>query len=340
MKNIGVFMNGTTFSCAVIGCGSVAVMHCHGIIEAGHTLAALCDIKAEKAQKYKEQFAPDARIYTDWQEMLLCPDIDVVHICTPHYLHVDMAVAALKAGKHVFLEKPLATNEADIQRLLRAEAESDKYICVCFQNRFLPAMQYLKGLVEQYGPVTSARGMVTWKRTAPYYTDSGWRGKWDTEGGGVMINQAIHNLDLLLWLCGVPSHVEASCANRHLQGVIEVEDTCEARLTYDDGRVALFYATTAHGEDAPNFLELACPAHRIMLYGETIMVDGVISPCDEPEIVTSLGKKCWGNGHIHLISLFYQSILDGEPSPVSVESASHAVKVLLQCYESSGIKER
>ena len=331
-------MNGNTFSCAVIGCGSVAVMHCHGILEAGHSIVALCDIKPEKAQAYQEKFAPEAKIYTNWQEMILSPDIDAVHICTPHYLHVDMAVAALKADKHVFLEKPIATNEADIERLLRAEAESDKSICVCFQNRFLPAKKQLKRLVDEYGPVDHARGMVTWKRTAPYYTESGWRGQWETEGGGVMINQAIHNLDLLLWLCGVPSHVEASCANRHLEGIIEVEDTCEARLTYDNDRVALFYATTAHGEDAPILLELKCPEHRIMLYGDTVFLDGVVLPCEEPEIVTSLGKECWGNGHIHLISMFYRSILEGKPSPVSVSSAAHAVRILLQCYESSGIK--
>lgn len=328
-----------TFRVGIVGLGAISNTHILSLLSIdGVEISAICDNNPHRLAKKAQEHGLNVPQYTDYKEMIDKEELDTVHILTPHYLHAPMTVYALEHGLDVFLEKPMGISPEDIESIRRAEQKSGKQVCVCFQNRFNPTTFMAKEITNADGGVVSAYATVVWDRDAAYYAQDAWRGKWATEGGGVMINQAIHNLDLLLWLCGVPSHVEASCANRHLEGIIEVEDTCEARLTYDNGRVALFYATTAHGEDAPILLELKCPEHRIMLYGDTVFLDGVVLPCEEPEIVTSLGKECWGNGHIHLISLFYRSILEGKPSPVSVSSAAHAVRILLQCYESSGIK--
>ena len=323
------------FSCGIIGCGSVSVMHCQGILQAGEHLDAFCDIKPEKADAHRQKYAPHAKVFSDWRDFLANSGCDAIHICTPHYLHAEMAIEALKMGKHVFLEKPMCTTPEDLDKLIAVSEVSQGQIAVCFQNRFLACNQVLYRMVKEFGGPTHARGVVTWKREAPYYTESGWRGKWETECGGVMINQAIHTLDLLLGLFGeMPETIDATTANHHLRGVIEVEDTCEARMVFSGARTALFYATTAYGEDAPNLLEVKCGEHRILLYGDQLFCDGKLVPTQEEE-VTSLGKKCWGNGHFRLIGMFYDSIREGKPTPVSPASASLAVRVLLECYQSS-----
>ena len=326
-------------SIGLVGCGSVAVMHCNAICDAGQNFAALCDIIPEKARALAEKYAPSAKIYTEYGEMLKDESLDVIHICTPHYIHADMAIAALEAGKHVFLEKPMCTKIEDIDRMEAAEKASGKKICVCFQNRFLPSFVKMQKLVKAFGGAKYARSCVTWRRNAPYYTESDWRGTWEKECGGVMINQAIHNFDLMLSFFGEPDTAQATVANHHLKGIIEVEDTCEARLTYEDGRTALFLATTAFGGDMANILDISCDQHKVMLYGDKLYVDGVQVDGIDDEIVTSLGKKCWGNGHIYIIRLFYESILEDKAVPVSVASASVAVKTLLRCYEAANAKE-
>ena len=326
-------------SIGLVGCGSVAVMHCNAICEAEQNFDALCDIVPQKAQALAEKYAPLAKIYTDYSEMLKDESLDVIHICTPHYLHADMAVAALEAGKHVFLEKPMCTKMEDIARMEEAERISGKKICVCFQNRFLPSFVKMQELVKSFGGARFARSCVTWRRNAPYYTDSDWRGTWEKECGGVMINQAIHNFDLMLSFFGDPDTVQATVANHHLKGIIEVEDTCEARLTYEDGRTALFLATTAFGGDMANILDVSCENHKVMLYGDKLYVDGEPVRDIEEEQVTSLGKKCWGNGHIYIIRLFYECILEDKAVPVSLASASVAVKTLLRCYDDAKAKE-
>ena len=263
--------------------------------------------------------------------------VDAVHITTPHYLHTEMAEAALEAGFDVFLEKPVGTNEQQIEHLADVQRKTGHRVCVCFQNRFLPCVAKMEQIVRDCGPVTDARGVVSWHRDADYYLTSGWRGQKTTEGGGVMINQAIHQLDLLLRFCGVPQSIEATVANRHLAGVIDVEDSCEARFSFSDGKTALFYATTAYGSDAPNILEVVAGGHKVCLYGETLLLDGEpVAYEKEDESVKLLGKACWGTGHLRLISMFYDAIEAGEDVPVSIRSASEAVRVLLACYASEG----
>ena len=213
------------------------------------------------------------------------------------------------------------------------------WVNVCFQNRFNIATLTAKHIAAEHGGVVSARGIVTWKRTAPYYTESGWRGSYETEGGGVMINQAIHNLDLLLGFCGKPETVIGTIANHHLHDVIEVEDTCEMKITFEGGAEGVFYATTAFPSDAPNILELFCADKtRITMIGDTLLCNGSpISDADKfkDENAVTPGKQCWGNGHKKLINMFYDALASGAPMPVSLRSAADAVLVLLAAYRSS-----
>ena len=321
----------------LIGCGAIAGNHLTALSELpGVEIAGLCDVIPERAEAARAEFAPNAKVFTDYRKMLDEIKPDVVHIATPHHLHCEMACDALSRGIGVFLEKPVCITEDEIERLIQAETESAGKICVCFQNRFNPATLAVKELAEKCGGVSCARASVTWNRDAEYYLSSDWRGKADKEGGGVLINQAIHELDLLIGFCGDPVEVSAKTANHRHAGVIEVEDTAELLVSFDTGATAFFTATTAFGYDAPNFLELLCKnGRRVTLLGEKVYLDGVPYPYDVPDKLSSPGKECWGAGHIRLIRRFYDALASGSPTPVTLASASVPVRVLLAAYRSS-----
>jgi len=329
-------MKNGKYCAAVVGCGAISPLHIGGISDTKNAVvAAVCDIRAERAEEKRAKLAPDAKVFTDYKVMLdQMPELDVIHVCLPHYLHTPVAIEALARGKHVFLEKPVGTTEEDIEALLEAEKKSQGRICVCFQNRFNDTTVLLDELVQKYGKVTACRAMVTWYRDVPYYTQSGWRGTYATEGGGVMINQAIHTLDLMLHFCGEPASLRATTANHHLQNVIEVEDTCEMTVRFKGGAVGNFYATTSYTKDASIFLELETEAgHTLSMFSGKIYDNG--EPVAMAENTAAVrGKNCWGTGHSKLIGLYYDALAHGTPMPVELASACTSLHVLLSAYRS------
>ena len=324
---------------ALVGCGSISESHLRALIEEEDlSITALCDIRRERAEDKAKKYAPSARIYGDFDRMMEESDFDVLHITTPHYLHAPMAIAALAKDRNVFLEKPAAISEEQLSAMLKAEAESEGRIAVCFQNRFNTATILAENLVAEHGGAKAARGMVTWYRSEPYYTESGWRGSYATEGGGVMINQAIHTLDLMLQLCGTPESVTGTIANHHLKGVIEVEDTCECQIRFASGAQGLFFASTAFATDAPVFLEIFTQdGTTVTINGGNLYCNGVPvaeNAAHRDENLHTLGKPCWGNGHGKLIHMYYEALRTGSPMPVTLASAEPAVQVLLAAYAS------
>lgn len=324
---------------ALIGCGAIAANHLPALADLdGIEIVALCDIRAERAEACRAKYAPTARIYTDYRRMLAEEELDTVHITTPHYLHCEMTVAALDAGKNVFLEKPIAISESEIEAMLAAERRSRGRICVCFQNRFNEVTLEAGELVQRHGGAVAARAMVTWNRDVPYYTESGWRGFYATEGGGAMINQAIHELDLLIGFCGKPETVIGTIANHHLKDTIEVEDTCELLIGFENGARGVFFASTAFHESVSNLLEIFCADKtRITMIGDWLYLDGdPVCGADRfrNENAITSGKRCWGNGHRKLITMFYRALREDKPMPVSLASAAEAVRVLLAAYRS------
>ena len=224
------------FRVGVVGCGGIAQVHGTVLQHLeGVELVGCADIKPERAQAFAETYG--GRAYSSMEELLEHEQLDAVHLCTPHYLHTPMAKLAASRGLHVFTEKPpVMTWEqwAEFRQLEQAPTR----VGVCFQNRYNPSVQLLREVLAsgKAGKVLGARAFVTWHREAPYYTESGWRGSLQTEGGGVLINQSIHTLDLLGQFLGRATQVEASMMNHHLKGVIEVEDMMEAYLTWRSRR--------------------------------------------------------------------------------------------------------
>ncbi len=327
-------MKRKTFKTALVGCGAIAPNHLAALATLDNvSVTALCDTKLERAEAMRDAYAQSARVYADFDEMLLSEELDSIHITTPHYLHAPMAIKALEKGLNVFLEKPMCISREEIDALLRAEKASDGKICVCFQNRFNETTNLAKKLVEEDGGAESAYFTVVWQRDSAYYLNSGWRGKWATEGGGVLINQAIHSLDMLTYLLGKPDHLYATTANHHLKDEIEVEDSSEGMIVFESGKRANFYATTSFSAGNETNIYIKTKNHAIEIIDSEIYVDKVRQTTQNtgnPQI----GKDCYGKGHYTLIAKYYESLEKDEEVPVSLESAQWAVRILLAAYES------
>ncbi len=328
------------FRVAVVGCGAISENHILPLSERKDVeIVALVDVKTDRAEEKRAQYAPDAHVYADYATMLEKEKPDAVHICTPHYLHASMAIEAMERGIAVFLEKPLAIRDEEIDRLLETERRTNARVCVSFQNRFLPRTQELLRLVEAHGGAKGCFGQVVWDRDEQYYLESGWRGFYATEGGGVMINQAIHTLDLALLLLGEPTELEATTANRHLRGKIEVEDTCELFARFEGDRQLLFYATTAHKRSIPVSLETVCADGTVFILRDQDLYEQVGPDCRPlplPPLPTWLvGKPDWGVGHPLIIKRFYDALQNGGEMPITLTSASRAVRTLLRAYRAA-----
>lgn len=326
-----------TFRVMVVGCGAIGSLHAACLHEMPSVeIVAFCDIQTERAENLRQKYAPSAAIGDDYERMLVALTPDAVHICTPHYLHCAMTVSAMKAGVAVFLEKPIAISNGEIATMLAAEKTYGGRVCVSFQNRFLPRTQAAYRLCQSHGGVKGAFCHVVWSRDEKYYSESGWRGKWATEGGSAMINQAIHTLDLCIAFLGTPKSISATVANHHLKGSIETEDSCEAYITFDSGATALFYTTTAHVRSMPVFLEFVCADGAIVQISNDRVYENDREVAVSKIISAALGKADWGNGHQMAIRAFYTAEEKGDKMPITLASAAVSVEVLLAAYRSGG----
>lgn len=323
---------------AIVGCGGISRVHAQVLSQADFTeLVACADIIPERAQARAGEHG--AKAYTDYIEMLETEKPDVLHICTPHYLHVPMAIEALRRGVNVFMEKPVAISKEQFEQLKEAAENSSAKIGICFQNRFNPTTKRMKDILadEKTGAPVGARAFVTWHRESPYYVDSGWRGSLKTEGGSVLINQSIHTMDLLVHLLGKPVEIEATATNRHLKGVIETEDTLEAYIRFESGATAIFYATTAYVTDSPVLVEVACENRLIRFEGDDITVqekDGA-KKTETLKNDAAIGKSYWGSGHGACIEAFYASLGGGDKFMNGLGSTENTMRLMFAAYESA-----
>lgn len=323
----------------VIGCGNIANVHCKALNElvAGGPVA-FADCVLEKAENMAKKYTGEkASVYDDYMEMLDREDLDVVHICTPHYLHVPMAIEALKRNISVFMEKPPAISREEFDELADAVSKSEARIGFCFQNRYNATTKELDRIVKlkRLGNVIGGRGFVTWRRDKEYYSDE-WHGSLKKEGGGALINQSIHTLDLLLRYLGKPEKVCASTQNYHLEGVTEVEDTVEAWMEFEGGKRANFYATTAYANDAPVILEIAFEKGRVLLADELVQI---FENSAEPEFIRcnlpegESGKSYWGKGHLSCIGDFYECLNANKPYGNDLAGVANTLYTTMQIYE-------
>ena len=311
---------------AVIGVGVIGNVHLGILLDMGITPVAICDVDESKMAKY-----PQLKGYTDYKEMLDREKPDIVHICTPHYLHAEMAIYALERDINVLCEKPLCMNREEIDAILQAEEKSNAQLAVCFQNRYTPRNMYVKEYLKNKR-VTNGFATVFWQRDAAYYNSAEWRGTKKYEGGGVLINQAIHTIDLLNEFCGGFEAVAATCSNLSLQGVIEVEDTASMCL-YGKTATATLVATNASAIGQPIEIMLTTSeGDCIEIYGSDLKINK-----EKKEFKTDFyGKACYGMGHAPLIADFYDCVKTGRKFPIDGKEGQKALRIVLSAYESEG----
>ena len=327
------------FRAGLIGLGGISKVHTETLkhLDCGR-IAAVCDIDPQKLAAAAQDTG--AKPYRDWRRLIEDPDVDIVHILTPHCLHAQMSVAALKAGKHVLCEKPMASEIGDALDMIRAADASDKTLSVVFQNRYNASTAALKKIIDsgETGRFLGARASICWHREAPYYTESGWRGAWKSEGGGVLINQSIHTLDLMSYLGGRIRRVKGSVTTDLLKGTIEVEDNAHAVIEYESGAVGVIHATNNYAINAPIMLEMAFENGVWQLWAEKLfkLTDGVPTLVASGESAEHLGEKSyWGASHKMQIEILYRSILAGKRFEIDARSAFDALCLVKGIYESS-----
>lgn len=310
----------------IVGYGAIGFVHARAVENVERaSLYAVCDIDKERCDVCAEKY--DVVKYQDFDEVLADERIDSVHICTPHYLHFEMIRRALEAGKEVVTEKPLTMTRAEYEALLQLPGA--ERVCVVLQNRLNVCVKKMKHMVEsgELGKVLTVRGILTWFRDAAYYESGAWRGKWDTEGGGLLINQAIHTLDYFSYVVGDIVNVKADMFNYSLQDVIEVEDTLVAYLEYADGVRGIFFATNAYGKDSLPFFEVVCEKGTLQYTDKTLWLDDEIIEKDRAPVV---GKAYWGGSHVELMKRYYD-----EGKWFNVWDVKNTMETVFAMYESA-----
>lgn len=239
-----------TLRIGAIGVGSNVFrsMHKHAIDDLDAQWAAVVDIDADAAKACGEEF--DCPWYTDYQDMLREAELDTVSVLTPHPFHAEQSIASLEAGYHVLVEKPMAIQVSEADAMIAAAQRTGKTLAVNFQQRTRPEVIAAREIIQsgKLGEIQNADMKMTWTRPAIYFAQSTWRGTWNGEGAGVLLNQAPHELDLLCYFLGMPTRVMGW--TRNLVHDIETEDTIQAMVEWANGAVGSIHISTAEaGQD-------------------------------------------------------------------------------------------
>jgi predicted dehydrogenase len=341
-----------TVRIGLVGLGNMGRAH-RASIRAGKveglTLTAICD-----RQESLPDPVPGETQFTDFDTMLQSGTIDAVLIATPHYFHTSMGIAALNAGLHVMVEKPLSVHKADCERLIAAHQGPQQVFGAMFQLRTDPIYQQIKSLITD-GELGTIRRILwdctDWFRTETYYASGGWRATWKGEGGGVLLNQCPHNLDLYQWLFGMPDQVTGFCQFGRYHD-IEVEDDVTAHFRYTNGTHATFITSTG---EAPgrNLLQISGERGILSLEGRSLRFSRNRTPMSEFSAASSAGfakPESWSidlpipqgsASHNEVLQNFTNAILSGSPliAPAAegIRSIELANAILLSSWKNQSI---
>lgn len=324
----------------IVGCGRISVMYQQAFkaLEDQIEVVYACDKIQERALKFASNY-PSCTATTSFEE-LLDSGVDIIHILTPHFLHGEMAIKAMERKINVLTEKPMDISMCKAAEMIRVSEEMDVTLGVIFQTRYMKAAQEMKRIVDQghLGKVTGAWSTMHWSRSSSYY-QCNWKGFWDKEGGGVLIDQAIHSIDLVQWIVGGQvDWIKGSMDNRILT-MIEVEDVADAVISFKEGFLYSLYACNYFSKNDPIQICITGEKGNMHLIKDTVTItlEG-----QEPYIVSegeqnqkSHGLDYWGNHHTIQIKNFYESISEGRRPDIDGYNGIRALQIVLQTYESA-----
>ncbi|MDR2642557.1 MAG: Gfo/Idh/MocA family oxidoreductase [Planctomycetaceae bacterium] len=337
-----------TFNFGIVGCGMIAGFHAKAIEAAGGKLVACFDTFPQSAQKLADAYS-GCKPYFDLKEFLADKSIDIVTIGTPSGAHLDPAVAAAESGKHVIVEKPLEITLERCDKIIAACEKNKVKLATVFHSRFHDSSQKIKSAIEagRFGRLTLCDAIVKWYRTQQYYDSGKWRGTWALDGGGALMNQAIHTIDLLSWLAGGVVEVAAHTALLGHEN-IEVEDTATATIKFDNGAIGTIVGTTAAYPGYLKRIEISGTKGTAVLEEEDIVKWDFAEPISDDKKIKEemLNRKSSGGGAsdpaaidftghaklfanmIHAIETDAQPLVDGCEGRKSVE-------IILAIYKSA-----
>ncbi len=332
----------------IIGCGMIANFHAKAIGDIDSARVAACfDMVPERAEQFAKE--NDCASYGDLDAMLADDNVDVVTICSPSGAHMEPAVAAAKAGKHVIVEKPLEITLERCDAIIDACQEAGVKLAVIFPSRFHESSRLLKGAIDsgRFGRLTMGDAYVKWFRTQEYYDSGAWRGTWKLDGGGALMNQAIHSIDLLAWLMGPVAEISAQSSTLTHER-IEVEDVAVAALKFESGALGVIEATTSAFPGWLKKIEIHGSAGSAALEEESIVQ---WSFADESSEDAELLQKMKDNtdtgggaadpsaighhGHAMLFEDALNAIASGGEPAVDGEQARRSVEIILAIYQAA-----
>lgn len=327
------------FRAGVIGCGRISVMHLVSLRHiAGVELVACCDVKRDQADAVAKKYGIKA--YYSYEAMIDKEGLDAVHICLPHYLHTKAAEYAFERGVNVITEKPMAIDVESAERAVASAEKNGVLYGVISQCRYNNSSRLVKAAAEsgRLGRIITAVSVLTWARPDEYYAQSDWKGTWDKEGGGVVIDQAIHSIDLVNWIVDSPvENISCSMANRG-HSAVKVEDTAEGLITYKNGTKYAFYCMNNYGCDEPIVIKLFCEKGRAVFGYDDAYIeysDGTKEEAhqDKNTVEYEGGKDYWGFQHLKQLSQFYRALAGEEPLEISGREALKTHRLICEIYK-------
>ncbi len=331
----------------IVGCGVIGATHAGAIVGLPDAqLIAFADVPAVAAQAESLALQYGVRAYTDLQEMLDREELDVVDVCTPSGMHGEHSCRIMRSDRHVIVEKPMDISLEAIDEMLRVQQEMGVKLAVISQRRFGPSSQRLHALVQEgaFGRLVLGVAQVPWWRSQAYYRSGAWRGTWALDGGGVLMNQSIHTIDLLQWLMGPVKSIRAYTDT--LAHEMETEDTAVAALRFANGALGAIVATTAAypglgarveilgdrgtaviENDRLRHLHLAQDdQEEVGAYGTTATTNAAVDEGKAPPL---------GGTHALQIADMIRAIREDGTPLVDGRAARHPVEIILGIYESA-----
>jgi predicted dehydrogenase len=322
----------------IIGIGNMGSGHAENIVSGKVSrceLTAVCDPAPEKFARY-----PRAKGFTHSEELIRSGAADAVLIATPHYDHTTIGIDALQRGLHVLVEKPISVHKADCECLIAARRNPKQVFAAMFNQRTDPYYLKVRDLIRrgELGPIRRINWIITnWFRTEAYYKLGNWRATWAGEGGGVLLNQCPHNLDLFQWFFGMPKRVRGFC-NIGRYHDIEVEDDVTAYFEYADGATAVFITSTGE-TPGTNRLEITAENGKLVFDNDTLVFTRNEAPMTDfsraatKSFVTPATKESsftfpdHGGQHVEVLQNFIDAILDGKPLIAPAPEGIHSVEL-------------
>ena len=325
----------------IIGCGVIGPTHADAVQKAeGAEIRAVCDIEEDKAKEFAEKYEVESW-YQDYHEMLARDDLQIISICTPSGMHSDMGIDCAKAGKHILCEKPIDIDLGKIDKLISAAKKNKVKLGVIFQRRTYETSRLVREAVQggELGKMIRGDAYLKCYRSQEYYETAGWRGTWQWDGGGCLMNQGVHGIDLLLWIMGEVDTIYGKVGT--LARKIEVEDTADAMLTYKDGAFGVIQGTTSVYPGLPCRSELHGEKGTIILEEQNIKLwdtvdggkrefaeGGVAGGTSDPTAIAAVG-------HALQVQDLVNAIREDRDPLITGEEGRKAVEVILAIYRSS-----